>query len=162
MNLTPRARLRRSWWSPSLFREVGVEAVSSHTLIPSDAPPEAETLSRAIEGKGFDGVVISRHAGSDEETVVYPGRTRTESWGTGGYRGRGYDGYYRRTYETVSDPSRVAKYTTVFIETNIYATRDQRLIWSARSASYDPESTLEIVDALSAEVITSLKDGGLL
>ncbi|HEY5656853.1 MAG TPA: hypothetical protein VIY27_03600, partial [Myxococcota bacterium] len=144
------------------FREAGIQSVSGHTLLPSDAPPEAETISHAIEGKGFDGVVISRHAGSDEETVYYPGRTRTEAWGAGDYGRRGYDGYYRRTYETVTDPGYVAKNTTVFIETNIYATAGQRLIWSARSASYNPESTLDIIDALSKEVITSLKKGGLL
>jgi hypothetical protein len=144
------------------FRAAGVEAISGYSLLPSDAAPEAETISKAIEGKGIDGVVISHHAGSDEETVYYPGRTRTEAWGTGGYGRRHYDGYYRRTYETVHEPGRTAKYTTVFIETNIFETTAKKLIWSARSASDNPESALEIINALSKEVIESLRKGGLI
>jgi hypothetical protein len=144
------------------FREQGVEAVAGYSVLSGDAALEQEAISRAIEAKGFDGVVISHHAGSDEETVYYPGRTRTEAWGNGGHRGRGYDGYYRRTWETVSDPGYVAEFTTIFIETNIYETGEQKLIWSGRSESYDPKSTLEIIDALSKEVIASMKKGGLL
>ena len=144
------------------FRAAGVEAVPGYSLLSSDAAPEAGAISQAIEGKGFDGVVMSHHAGSDEETVYYPGRTRTEAWGTGGYGRRHYDGYYRRTYETVHEPGRTAKYTTVFIETNIFETTDKKLIWSARSESYNPESTLEVIDALSKGVIESLKKGGLI
>lgn len=144
------------------LRAQGVEAVAGYSVLPGDAALEPEPISRAIEGKGFDGVVISHHAGSDEQTVYYPGRTRTESWGTGVVRGRGYDVYYRRTWETVTDPGYTAKYTTIFIETNIHETAEQKLIWSGRSESYDPGSTLEIIDALSKEVIASLKEGGLL
>lgn len=144
------------------FRAQGVEAVAGYSILAVDAALEKEAISRAIEGKGFDGVVISHHAGSEEETVYYPGRTRTEAWGGGGYRGRGYDGYYRRTWETISDPGYVAEYTTVFIETNVYEVTEQKLIWSGRSESYDPASTLEIIDALSSEVIASMKEGGLL
>lgn len=145
------------------FRAQGVDAVAGYSILVDDAALDKEALSHAIEGKGFDGVVISHHAGSEEETVYYPGRTRTDSWGRGGgYRGRGYDGYYHRTWETVTDPGYVAEYTTVFIETNVYETEGQRLIWSGRSESYDPASTLEIIDALSSEVIASMKQGGLL
>ena len=145
------------------FRANGVEAVPGYTVLAGEAALEKEAISRAIEGKGFDGVLISHHAGSDEETVYYPGRTRTEAWGGGGYRGRGgYDGYYSRSWETVSDPGHTAKYTTIFIETNIYKTADQNLIWSARSETYDPESVVEIIDALSKEVTASMKKGGLL
>jgi hypothetical protein len=144
------------------FRAAGVEAIPGYSLLTSDAAPEAEAISKAIEGKGFDGVVISHHAGSDEETVYYPGRTRTESWGAGGYGRRRYDGYYRRTYETTHDPGYTAQYTTVFIETSIFETTDKQLIWSARSESYNPESTVEVIDALSKEVIESLKKGGLI
>jgi hypothetical protein len=145
------------------FRAQGVEAVPGYTLLAGGAALEQGAISQAIEGKGFDGVVISHHAGTDEETVYYPGTTRTEAWGTGGYRGRGgYDGYYRRSWETVSDPGYTAKYTTLFIETNIYETADEKLIWSARSETYDPESVVEVIDALSKEVTASMKKGGLI
>jgi hypothetical protein len=144
------------------FRAHGVEAVPGYSLLSMDAGLEREAISELIEGKGFDGVVISHNAGIDEETVYVPGRTRTEVWGDGDPRRRGYDGYYRRTWETVSDPGYTTKYTTVFIETNIYETAEQKLIWSARSESYNPASTLEIIDALSKEVIASMKQGGLL
>jgi hypothetical protein len=145
------------------FRAQGIEAVAGYTLISADSATERAAISQAIEGKGFDGVVISHHAGSDEETVYYPGRTRTETWGTAGRSKRhGYDGYYHRTWETVSDPSYTARYTTIFIETNIYETENQQLIWSGRSESYDPGSVLEIIHALSKDVIASLKEGGLL
>lgn len=144
------------------FKDAGVEAVPGYTLLPSDAKPAAETISKAIEGKGIDGVIMSHYAGSDEETVYYPGRSRTEAWGPADYGRTRYDGYYRRTYETVHEPGRTAQYTTVFIETNIFETTDKKLIWSARSESYNPESVAEIIDALSKEVIKSLKKGGLI
>jgi hypothetical protein len=145
------------------FRAQGIEAVAGYTLISAAAATERAAISQAIEGKGFDGVVISHHSGSNEETVYYPGRTRTETWGTGrGSKRHGYDGYYHRTWETVSEPGYTARYTTIFIETNIYETENQQLIWSGRSASYDPGSVLEIIHALSKDVIASMKEGGLL
>jgi len=144
------------------FRAQGVDAVAGYSVLSEAAALEKEAISRAIDGKDFDGVVISQHAGSEEETVYYPGRTRTESWGAGDRRGYGYDGYFHRTWETVSDPGYTAEYTTVFIETNVYETTDQKLIWSGRSETYDPASTVAIIDALSKEVITSMKKGGLL
>jgi len=145
------------------FREKEVEAVPGYSLLPADAASQKEAIATAIQGKGFDAVVISHNAGVDEETVHYPGTVRTESWGTGGYGPRsGWDGHYRRTWETTQDPGYTTKYTTIFIETSIYETANENLIWSARSESYDPGSVLEIIDGLSKEVIASMQKGGLL
>lgn len=144
------------------LRAAGIEAVVGYSVLSDTSALEREVISNAIEGKGFDGVVITRHGGSEEETVFYPGRVRTEAWGTGDRGGRGYDNYYRRTYETVTEPGYSAKYTTVFIETNVYATESGNLIWSGRSATYNPDSTVQIVDAVSKEVVASMKQGGLL
>ena len=143
------------------LRKAGAEAVPSYSLMPDVTPEERESISKAIEGKGFDGVLITHYAGTEEESVYVPGRTRTEVYGSGHPWSR-IDSHYWRAVETVSMPGYYDKQTTVYLETNVYETGDARLIWSARSKTLNPASTLDLIDDLSKQLVASLSHGGLL
>jgi hypothetical protein len=145
----------------SEIRKHGSEARASYGILPQVANAGEGAISEAIRGKGFDGVIISHYAGTDEESVYVPGRTRTEVRGVGHPR-VAYDGHYWRTWETVSEPGYYDKVTTVMLETNIYVSPEGRLVWSARSQTFNPDSTLDLIDELSKAVVKDLASNGLL
>ncbi|MBW2273863.1 MAG: hypothetical protein JRG96_11360 [Deltaproteobacteria bacterium] len=145
----------------SELRARGAHSAPSYSVLPAASEMERESISEAVRAGGFDGVLINHHAGSDEQSVYVPGRTRTEVYGRGHPRHR-LDNFYWGTWETVSDPGYYDKLTTVFLETNIYETRDGTLVWSGRSESFNPQSTLEIIDTLSKAVAESLEKSDML
>lgn len=137
------------------FRARDIEALTSYSILPVDAKPEKDVVAEAIKGKGFDIVLITHYAGTDEETVYVPGNTRIES----DYRRR-FSRYYRNTYTIVHEPGYYSKQTSVYLQTNIYAASDGKLIWSARSKTANPASATEMFDSLSAAVMKRLEKDG--
>ncbi len=158
--------LDRRIFEDTLVRELranGVDAAPGYSVLPKDAVIDQSVVSQSIEGRDFDGILISHFSGGGEETVYYPGRSRTQVYRYGGgKRNRAVDGHYLRVYETIHQPGYYQKFTTVFLETSLYDALGETLIWSARSETLNPESTLQLINTLGKEIITSLRAGGLL
>ena len=103
----------------------GGEAQASWTLLPQNTQLEEEQIRAALEGKNFDGVLITRLLSVDKdqeyvEPKAYSNPKTTYYAGGGGYYGRGYYGggyygFYGTTYATVHEPGGgVARATLVF------------------------------------------------
>jgi hypothetical protein len=130
------------------LQSLNVEAQPGYLYLPADAKPEKETVTRAIEGKGFDAVLITHYKGTDEESIFVPGST---------YYGRsGYSGYYN----TYRRPGYYSKKTTIYLQTNLYRTADEKLLWAARSETINPTSKTEAIDSFSKAVMKKLEKGG--
>ena len=55
-----------------------------------------------------------------------------------------------------------AEYEIVNLETKLYDVRSDRLIWSAASESFDPQTVEEVVRSLSTQIVESLSENGLI
>ena len=130
------------------LQSLDVEAQPGYLYLPADAKPEKETVTRAIEGKGFDAVLITHYKGTEEESIFVPGST---------YYGRsGYSGYYN----THRRSGYYSKQTSIYLQTNLYRTADEKLLWAARSETINPTSRTAAIHSFSKAVIKKLKKGG--
>jgi hypothetical protein len=149
----------------ALFGQKGLEAVSSHTLLPT--LPEAndsgkESVRSAIAGKGFDTVIVTRLLDIDTQTTYVPGETRVvaDHWGhPNDYR---LYSYYDRTYTVVHDPGYIVEDKIVRLETNVYDVASESLIWAAVSETFNPSSIEDAVRTFGAAVLEDLEKSMLL
>jgi len=145
------------------LRASNTEAVAGYTLLPGDIAINKESISKAIEGKGFDAVLITSHERTDKKTVYVPGEVRTEVSGYGyPYARPGWDLYNQRVYRTIEQPGYYDEQSLVYLETNLFEAREGALIWSARTETVNPSSVQDLATSLSKLVIKNLRKDGFL
>jgi hypothetical protein len=124
----------------------GVEAVSSFTLIPFDKMMNKGTIISKIKGLNVDAVIITRLVGKKirkkHNPAHYPNMYN----------------YYSRSYQEVYRSEYVTREFFV-LETNLFETETEKLVWSAISDSFIKEGKYKsirsfikiIIDKLSKE-----------
>lgn len=147
----------------STLRNAGVDAVPAGSIMPSDgdasAEPSKESIKAAIEGKGFDTVLMTRLVSKSEETRYVPG-TPYYPMPSPYYHGM-YD-YYANVYPAVYSPGYLVNDTIVNLETNIYEVKDGKLVWAVISESFNPDDINKEIQSLSDVLVKQLKKDGLL
>jgi len=137
-----------------------IEAEASYKLIKSDETIDRDTVLKAIDGLGIDGVIITHLVAVDEETVYRPG---AYGYGGmyGGYYGAGYYGsmysYYPHVNTYVHDPGYYSTHETYTLETTLYDVKTEQLVWTARSRSFSPESVDEVIVDLTKLLMEDLE-----
>lgn len=153
-------RTRRRAFEDTLvtrFRQAGVEAVPSYQLVPLHEPLDKEAVKEevrlAIQGKDFNTVLVSHLIGVDKRTTYIPPTSHLEY------------GFYHNVvtaYSIVYTPGYLAHDTVVSLETNLYDTRSEKLVWSMTSHSFNPSDAMDVIKPLSRKIIGSLSARGLL
>jgi hypothetical protein len=116
-----------------------------------------EQVRGAIEGGGYDGVIVTRLLGVEEKTEYVPPRTYTVP--------RHYHGYYRyygTTWDIVHQPGYLETHTIVRLETNLYDVGTGELAWSGQSETFDPDSLEAIIDSATEAVTRRLREERLI
>jgi len=148
------------------LRAIGVEAESSYKLIKSDEKIDRDTIAKAIEGLGIDGVLVTHLVAVDEETIYRPTTGYMYGGGYGvGYGGGYYGGlysYYPHVNSYVNNPGYYTTHETYTLETNLYDVESEELVWSARSRSFAPESVQEVIVDLTKLLIEDLQNKNLI
>ncbi|MCA1766233.1 MAG: hypothetical protein LC633_08340 [Desulfobulbaceae bacterium] len=133
------------------FNQRGISAEPGYTLFPEQRPDQ-KTIAREISAQGFDAMMISQVTGKNTRQVYYPGETYylRDPYFMPPLRQRYWYDYYYRSYEIVREPGYVHTYKTVTVQSNIYDTQSEELIWSAVSET--------VVDGNIESAINSLVD----
>jgi hypothetical protein len=142
------------------LRAVGTEAEASYKLIKSNEKFDRDTITKAIEGMGINGVLITHMVAVDEETIYRPTMDYMPMYG-GGYYGGMYS-YYPHVNSYVTSPGYYTTQETYTLETNLYDVESEELVWSARSRTFAPDSVQEIIVDLTKLLIKDLEDKNLL
>ncbi len=137
----------------------GTSAQASWGLLPQSTQLTEEQVLGAVEGGGFDGVLISRLVSVDQTQEYVPPSTHTVPTS---YHGYGYYGYYGTSYAVVHEPGYFKTNTTFRLETNLYAVAGGGLVWSGQSETLNPESLTDVIDSMTAAVAKKLKDEKLI
>jgi hypothetical protein len=134
-----------------------LRATPSVVIMPADQIITRETVLEAIEGRKIDAVLVTRLIGVDttysytpEETYVLPDPYYEKFYA-----------YYSRSYETVHEPGYLVEDTVVSLETNLYETKGEKLVWSGVSKSFNPADANEVISALSKLIVDTLVSEGL-
>ncbi len=99
----------------------GTDAVASYTVIPFDQMLEKETMVSKIKDLRTDAVLITRVVGRRGIRTYDPGGT----W---------YD-HYNKSFRYTQSPGYATEEDVAVLETTLYETRTEKLIWSAQSES---------------------------
>jgi hypothetical protein len=127
----------------------GVNARPSYTFF-ADALPDREQARAAIQGAGYEGVLVAKLSRVQGVARYVPGNAGL--WG--GY----YDGYYGGW-----DSGYVVQDTNVNFETSLWDARGNgSMLWSSTTTTLNPTSSKDFADSLAKEVIPNLEKGGYL
>ena len=135
------------------FGEVGVNAIPGYTLLADETVLSRATVEAAIAGQALDAVLVTRLAGV-EEVEEYQPPSRIEHY-------RSYHRYYAHARE-FSSPGYYIKYKVLTLETNVYDTASQQLIWSMQSESLDSSAPREVIGEQIVLTVERLAARGLL
>jgi hypothetical protein len=142
------------------FRELGIEAVPSWEAIPADKETDEASVRAAVEGRGFDSVIVSQLISVDKRTEYVPGSTYVDSYWGSPYYGYGYYPYYSSTYAVVHEPGYTIENTVVSVETNLYDVKTEQLKWAAVSETLNPQDVNNAIDGFSQVIIGDLLKQG--
>ncbi len=132
----------------------GVEAISSGDAIsiPTNLMLEKDEILKAVNKFNNDAVIITHVVGKEEKEVYTPP--------TRGYRG--FYGYYGRAYRYTNSPGYSSTNTFFRLATNLYDVKTEKLIWSGKSETLNPDSTKQMIDDVIKVVIKDLQKNNLL
>lgn len=142
--------LRRSTEDALVAELKGAPAVPSYALMPAWEGGRLDSVRARLEQAGIDGVVALRLAGVDKE----------QTWVPGTYPGFG--GYWRYGYSAAYNPGYLRTDTIVRVEISVYSVPEDKLIYAARSRTFDPGSSTDTVKEIVESVAADLKKRGLL
>ena len=132
------------------LKSVGVDAIASEEAItmPANLELKKETILNAVRQYENDAVIITHLIGKEEKDYYTRGSSAH----------RGFYGFYRDRYSSgVSSTS-----TTVNLETNLYAVKTEKLIWSGKSKTWSKDSTDQIINDVIKTVIHNLQKNKLI
>ena len=106
-----------------------------------------EDIIEAVKKNNNDAIIVTHSVAFNEEenSSGVPYYT---------YYGQAYVNYRRPTYSDMN--------TTYRFQTNLYDVKTEKLIWSGTSETFNPDSTMQVIDNVIKVVITDLQKKGLL
>lgn len=135
--------------------KLGKRAIPSYPLLPDASKINEQTVAPIAERNRIDHLVIVRVVDRKTVTTYVPPSTRVIGYPSyfPAYYGSWY-GYYGHHFSTVTTPGYAYDTEYVNLETNVYAVRSGKLIWSgltktALGSSVDVEMQ-ELVQVLTA------------
>jgi hypothetical protein len=130
-------------------------AVPAYSLLSSSEVRDTAVSRAKVEAAGVDGIVTVRMIGTETEQRLVQGAPMPSYYASPwGYYGYGWGMAYSPSY-LVTDRE-------VQLETNIYSLRENRLIWSGRTRTLNPESVNQLVDEVAQAVGDELRRQGLI
>lgn len=123
----------------SKLSEKGVQAVKSSDVLPAGAKPDKDTLQSAIEGQGYDGILVARFAGIHEDVNAAPSMSYYD-----------YVGFYGPTAYSVTEEARM--------QVSLFDARSDngQLLWSTNTKTYEPSDVQKEVPGLAEAIVKSM------
>ncbi len=156
IGVSPQVTVRRLFETTLVERlkQRNINAVPSYDFMAVDEKVSEESVKNAIEGKGFDAVLITHLVGVDQKEL-YVTSTHQPIHHT-------YYGYYSDIYDRVYQPGFYQRYDLVKLETRLYDTNTEKMIWSMQSSTIDPNSEDLLIKSNIGAVIEALAKQGLI
>ncbi len=158
LGITKRESIRRIFEEDMVekLEYYGIEGSPSSELFPIGEKLDTTSFRLHFKNEGFDAVLTSQLVSSDKETRYEPG------YGYSGYSGynRGFYGNYGYSYNNMYSPGYSYTTTTIKIETHLYDTKTEKLIWSGISETFDPNNEMDAIRSLNKTLSSVLNKQG--
>lgn len=134
------------------------DAVPSYTIIGEGEWEDKDAARAKIEPMGFDGAIILKYAGSQDETKYDDNAKDADRlWDPYGDFWIGYVSAWGGVYNALSPND-----LTVYIETMFYSFKEGKLIWSGITSVKNPKNAADVVSDIAEETTKYLQKQGLL
>lgn len=141
------------------LRNSGVDATPSSSVFNSRQFNNEQKALRALKNKGYDAVMTISLLNKSKETHYNPGTVYYEPYGP--YYGHWW-GYYRWRYGSVYTPGYYSEDTKFYWETNLYDLRQDKMLYSVQSESFDPSSIESLGNDYAKNVVKDMMKQGLM
>lgn len=142
----------------------GYKTIEAMNVLPpkftTDKDPDKKKLLEQIRETGAQAILTVALIDEKTETrynsdYSYAPVPRFGFYGT-------FWGYYNNWYPTLNAPGYYTQDKVYFIETNLYDAKTEKLLWSAQSRTYDPQSLEAFSENFAQVVVEKMHDEGLL
>lgn len=135
-----------------------VVGIAGYTLMPNPEDyDEIEEVRIAVEKTGADSALIAKLISVNEESEFVPPAVRYQS--SGGYY-NGFYTYYDRSYQDMYGYT--VTNTIVTLETTVFSTSTEELIWAGTTESFNPSSAKTVINNNISLIVKTMKKDGLL
>jgi hypothetical protein len=139
------------------LKNSGTDVISSYTIIASEEMLDKAAVENEIKTLRVRAVLITRLVNIKKENNYVPtGRFPRQYYQSGWYGG------YSRSYGNVKAPGYRVEYEVVSLETHIYDTQTEKLIWSGLSSTVLEGSVEKAIQSVIKAIIKSLSDNRLI
>ncbi len=129
-----------------------VEVLTAWQEFPKGETISKETFYKYFSDKNIDAVFVVMAAGSKTEQTMSRGGSSNVYVG--------FYGFYVSSASVYYSPQTTSEESVVYMKTNIYETSEGILIWSAKSQSFEPQSTGDVIKTVSFNVVSELSKQG--
>lgn len=138
------------------FNDGGVTASPSMDHMPYDEVIDSTTFEKYFKDLELDVVIVSRLVGLEQNRDYKAGYLYTIPYNN--YYG--FYGYYYASVQYANSSGYLSKNVVVVLETNIYETKDKKLIWSGISETVDPDKASDVIQSFGSELVSKLSRQG--
>ena len=135
----------------------GVDGVASYTVLTDKLQDDQEAIEAKVKELGADSVLITRLVSKKIVQSYVPGR----AYYPPSYYGTWPD-YYGYGYRYLYSPGYITNDEYAVIETNLYETVTDKLIWAASSETLMMESNQSMIKSYISIMVNSMVGHGLL
>jgi len=129
-----------------------IEVLTAWQELPKGEQLNKETFEKYFKDKNVDAVLVAIEGGESTDKTLYTAGSE--------HVHVGFYGFYASTASFYHNSDYLAVEKVVHMRTNLYETNEARLIWSAKSQSYEPENTGDVIKAVSKDVVGELSIQG--
>ncbi len=156
--LTPKAHNQQTFETAMAERllKMQLEPYRAYDVLPRGKMADQETVAGTIQKLGIDFVVVSKLVAIRTEAEYVPAASYAPA---PAYRAM-YP-YYATGYAMVYSPGYVTQTNAVYLETNAYDVRAEKLVWSGLSRTFDYSSVDSISTSAAKTICDALLDQGI-
>jgi len=130
------------------FKKYGIEAVSAWEELPASEKLNKETFEIYFKDQHIDAVLVASETGMSTKETMYGGGTS--------FVAVGFYGFYVSTSPIYQVPGYLDEETVIYMDTKLFETTEGKLVWSATSQSYDPQTTSNVIKGVTYIVVDQL------
>lgn len=152
----------------------GVDAIPGFTVLNGRTDLSLEQMQKLVDKTGADAVMVSKVIAVNHDYVYnpptdydfdgapYPYWWDDPYWGYYNPYPYHYWGYWYPAVQVTGTPGYWTASSTYRVETTVYRTSDNRLVWTAMSKTYNPDSEYDLGKSLTRRLTTRLEHSGII
>ena len=135
----------------------GTEAIASYTVLPDKQQDDQVAIAAKVKELGADTILITRMVSKKTVQTYVPGT----AYYPPPYYGTWPD-YYGYGYRYMYSPGYIAEDEYAVIETNLYETRHDKLVWAASSETMMSDTKQNLIKTYIGIMVNNMAKNGLL